>query len=297
MDLYELKFFLTVAETLHFGRASRQCHISPSALSRAIQRLEDEVGEELFLRDRRGVTLTEAGRLFREYAKSALSGWEEFKSGLAGAELKGEIRLFCSVTACYTVLPALLSRFREEYPEVHLKLQTGVAADAVRTVSDGDADLAVIARPDSLSSGLRFHELTRTPLVFVAPVGEWRHAEALGQGRTPWAEIPMILPERGLMRTRILRWFREQRISPQVYAEVAGNEAILALVSLRCGVGIVPRLVIDQSPVAGRVRAMEVDPPLEPYSVGICTRSGSLKSPTVGALWELATELNRGDHE
>ncbi len=297
MDLYELKFFLSVAETQHFGRASRQCHISPSALSRAIQRLEDEVGEELFLRDRRGVSLTEAGRSFREYARSALDGWEEFKSGLAGAELKGEIRLFCSVTACYTVLPALLSRFREEYPGVHLKLQTGVAADAVRTVSDGDADLAVIARPDSLAAGLRFHELTRTPLVFVAPQGEWAYADALAQKPVPWPEIPMILPDRGLMRTRVLRWFREQHITPRVYAEVAGNEAILALVSLRCGVGIVPRLVIDQSPVASSVRALEVEPPLEAYSVGICARNGNLKSPAVGALWELAmeTEEERGD--
>ena len=289
VDIYELRFFLAAAENLHFGRASQVCNISPSALSRAIMRMEEEVGEPLFLRDRRGVRLTEAGRRFREYARSSVQGWEELRRGIHSAELTGEIRIYCSVTACYSVLPSILSRFRDAYPGINIKLQTGVAADAVGTVSSGDVDLAVIARPDSLSGGLLFRELTTTPLVFVAPRQEWEFSEQLAADFVPWSKIPMILPERGLMRLRVNRWFREQGETPRVYAEVAGNEAILALVSLNCGVGVVPRLVIEQSPVARKVRILKVSPPLASYSVGMCARRGSLQTKALQAFWDIGS--------
>ena len=297
MDIYELRFFLSTAEHLHFGRAARHSNISPSALSRAIQRLEEEVGEPLFLRNRSGVELTEAGVRFRGYARQTVDGFDELKRSLGSAELAGEIRIYCSVTACYTVLPSILSRFREAYPGVHLRLQTGVAADAVRTVSSGDADLAVIARPDALAGNLVFHELTTTPLVFIAPRQEWREGELLQREAIPWSEVPMILPDRGLMRTRILRWFRERGAVPRVYAEVAGNEAILAMVSLGCGVGVVPRLVYEKSPVSRWVRVVDVRPALEPYSVGMCTRRGSLRSAAIKAFWETGGEAGAESKE
>ena len=123
--------------------------------------------------------------------------------GLGSEDLSGEIRIYCSVTACYTVLPSILSRFREACPGIHIKLQTGVAADAVETVSSGDADLAVVARPDKLAAGLLFHELTTTPLVFVAPRQEWHYSRRLAADPVVWSDIPMILPERGLMRMRL----------------------------------------------------------------------------------------------
>ncbi len=287
MDIYEMRFFLAAAETLHFGRASQMCNISPSALSRGIQRIEEEIGEVLFLRDRRGVQLTEAGRRFREYARNSIEGLEELKRSINSSELTGEIRLYCSVTACYSVLPSILSRFREAYPGISIKLHTGAAADAVETVNSGDVDLAVIARPDTPPPGLLFQELTTTPLVFVAPRQEWHYAASLEKEPVPWSEIPMIFPERGLMRKRVLRWFRERGETPKVYAEVAGNEAILALVSLNCGVGIVPRLVVEKSPVARKIRVLKVLPPLEPYSVGMCVKKGALQSPTLSAFWSL----------
>ncbi|WP_319478325.1 HTH-type transcriptional activator IlvY [Marispirochaeta aestuarii] len=287
MDIYEMRFFLAAADTLHFGRASQVCNISPSALSRGIQRIEEEIGEALFVRDRKGVRLTDAGRRFREYARGSIEGLEELKRSIHSAELTGEIRLYCSVTACYSVLPSILSRFREAYPGISIKLHTGAASDAVEIVSSGDVDLAVIARPDTPMPGLLFQELTTTPLVFVAPRQEWQYTETLEQEFIPWSEIPMILPERGLMRKRVLRWFRERGESPKVYAEVAGNEAILALVSLNCGVGVVPRLVVEKSPVARKIRILKVRPPLEPYSVGMCVRKGAIQSPTLSAFWGL----------
>ena len=79
MDARSLQLFLALAENLHFGRTSREQHISPSALSRSIKQLEDSVGAPLFLRDNRSVTLTREGQLFREYAGDTLRGWDSLR--------------------------------------------------------------------------------------------------------------------------------------------------------------------------------------------------------------------------
>src|SRR5690554_3435238 len=114
MDMRPLKQFLTLADTLHFGRASELCHVSPSTLSRTIRHLEESLDVSLFLRDNRHVTLTRQGQLFQQYAREALSQWEQLRHTLSsqGDELTGEIGIYCSVTASYSFLYDLLSDFR-----------------------------------------------------------------------------------------------------------------------------------------------------------------------------------------
>lgn len=153
MDLRDLKLFLHLAESCHFGRTARAMHVSPSTLSRQIQRLEEDVGHALFLRDNRTVTLTEAGERLRQFAQQTLLQYQQLRHvmDLNGPSLSGELRLFCSVTAAYSHLPPILDRFRAEHPQVEIKLDTGDAADAVEKVHSGDADLAIAGRPDRKS--------------------------------------------------------------------------------------------------------------------------------------------------
>jgi LysR family positive regulator for ilvC len=96
----------------------------------------------------------------------------------------------------------------------------------------------------------------------------------------------MILPEHGVARASVERWFRDAGVSPRVYGEVSGNEAALSLISLGCGVGIVPGLVMEKSPLRAQVRALEVRPRLPDFRVGLCVRRESLKRPIVRAFWE-----------
>ena len=98
--------------------------------------------------------------------------------------------------------------------------------------------------------------------------------------------MPVVLPSSGLARDYVDRWFRKKRILPRIYGEVAGSEAILSLVSLGCGVGIVPRLVADQSPLKGSLSVLDVEPRLQMFRVGVCTEKKKLKSPVVKAFWE-----------
>src|SRR4051794_9527012 len=93
----DFKLFLHLADSLHFGRTAKALHVSPSALTRAIQRLEQEVGEELFQRSRRSVSLTRAGEIVRDYARAQVAAHARLQEALATETdtPTGELRLAC----------------------------------------------------------------------------------------------------------------------------------------------------------------------------------------------------------
>jgi len=289
MDSRSLKHFVNLAQCLHFGRASEASHVSPSALSRSIQRLENELGVKLFERNNRRVALTHAGERFVEYAREALDAWEGIRTTLMeeSGELRGELGLYCSVTASYSFLFDILARFRNAHPHIELKLHTGDPEDAIARVLAGDEDMAIGARPDQMQAALAFKPFATSPLVFiVGRAAEFGPAVAAARpDPVSWAECPMILSERGLARQRVDRWFRSLGVQPRIYAQVAGNEAIVSMVSLGFGVGVVPRIVLDNSPLADSVRILDIEPALEPYEVGLFTQQKKLKNPLIRALW------------
>jgi len=289
MDQRSLQQFLNLADSLHFGRAAEAGHISPSALSRSIQRLEEEVGALLFERNNRSVSLTAAGRLFLDYARNATGEWDAIRNTLmaAAGELHGEVSMFCSVTASYSFLFDLLARFRSDHPRIEIKLHTGDPEEAISRVLAGSEDISIGARPARLPRGLAFRPIAVSPLVFIAARGA--EQRGLGTGRkaraTDWAGTPMILPERGIARSRTDDWFRGLGVQPNIYAQVAGNEAIVSMVSLGFGVGVVPQIVLDNSPLARRVKVLDVRPGLAPYEVGLFTLERRLGSPLISAFW------------
>jgi LysR family positive regulator for ilvC len=289
MDIRELQYFTHLADNLHFGRASRACNITPSALTRTIQRLEEEVGEQLFVRDNRSVALTAAGDIFLEYANDVLKRQERLHAKLAGdRELGGTLSMYCSVTAAYSILPILFHKFRASHPKVHIKLQTGDAARALSRLQNREVDITIAALPKKMPQRVEFHEILETPLVFIAPA-EYEEAVRYQGNRIDWLETPIIMPDIGLSRERIDRWFAVKKIIPNVYARVAGNEAIIAMVSLGCGVGVVPMLVLEKSPIKKQVQILDISPALTPFSIGVCTMRRRIRSQQVQAFWDIAT--------
>ncbi|MDR5860842.1 HTH-type transcriptional activator IlvY [Halomonas eurihalina] len=294
MDMRPLKHFLTLADTLHFGRASEACHVSPSTLSRSIQQLETSLGVQLFERDNRHVALTRQGHSFHAYARDTLEQWEQLRQSLMSEAhtLTGEISIYCSVTASYSFLYDLLSEFRTRYPGIELKLHTGDPAQAMPRVLAGNEDMAITSRPRQLPEGLAFKSLTRSPLVFIAPCDEheWVPVDPRTPSADQWRNVPMVLSESGLSREVSNTWFKALGISPRIYAQVAGHEAIVSMVGLGFGVGVVPRIVLEASPLSERVRILPVKPELPHYDVGLCVLNRRLRSPLIHALWDEVEE-------
>ncbi|EPF12223.1 HTH-type transcriptional activator IlvY [Cedecea davisae DSM 4568] len=292
MDLRDLKTFLHLAESRHFGRSARAMHVSPSTLSRQIQRLEDDLGQPLFLRDNRTVTLTEAGEQLRQFAQHTLLQYQQMRHtlGQQGPSLSGELHLFCSVTAAYSHLPPILDRFRAEHPSVEIKLTTGDAADAVEKVDSNEADLAIAGKPESLPPGVAFSMLENLSVALIAPALPCPVRAQVSQPEPDWAKIPFILPEQGPVRRRIELWFRRQKVSnPLIYATVAGHEAMVSMVALGCGVALIPEIVLENSPepVRNRVLILERSDENTPFELGVCVQKKRLNEPLVSAFWKL----------
>ncbi len=292
MDYDDLRLFLHLSRSLHFGRTSRECHISTSALSRAIQRLEGELDSVLFERDQRKVELTAAGQAFQEHAADTLARYQTFKQHLVGGErLTGTLAIFASVTACQSFLPSVLATFRRSYPEIHIRLETGYAADAFGMLARGAVDVSVAALPARTPPGLVARVLLVTPIALVAPAIECEASRLAQERAIPWERVPIVLPAQGLLRASAERFFKKRGVKPLVYGEVPGNEAILSLVSLGCGVGVVPRIVMEQSPLRAAVRPLDAD--LGELRVGVCTERRKLKTAVVKAFWESVDATSR----
>ena len=273
MDQKSLNMFVHLCQTLHFGKTAQAFHMSPSTLSRAIQRLEQYVGNELLLRDNRSVLLTEAGIKFQQYAQQQIEQWQQFKQSLDENQqvLTGKLSIYCSVTAAYSHLPPLLERFRQQHPHVEIMLTTGDASDALEQIQNKAVDFAIAANPEHLPRSVYFQHLAVIPLAVIAPTMVCKVQQQLQTTTWKWSDIPIILPEHGPARKRFDLWYRKkQQGKANIYATVSGHEALVSMVALGCGVGIVPKVVVENSPVRDKVQYLNNVGEIEPFELGIC---------------------------
>ena len=290
MDNDKLLLFVKLAETGNFSRCAQQQHISASKLSRVIQSLEETLDVRLFDRDNRHVALSREGEQFLQFAREQLQNWETFQSELQDrrGQLSGSVSIYCSVTASYSFLYEILTKARNQHPKIKIQLHTGDPADAIERVTNGLEDIAIAAKPERLGSTLSFKQFDTSPLCFITANDDTEFEQLINKhGEEAWPMIPMILSERGLARERFNHWIQSKGFRPNVYSEVAGNEAIVSMVSLGCGIGLVPQIVLENSPLRSRVKKFIVQPDIAPYEVGACVQSRRLKSPLVNALWQL----------
>lgn len=279
-DHDQYRLFLHLASSLNFTRTAADCHVSPATLSRTVQRLEAATGHRLLDRGPHGVALTEHGHRFRSYATGALELWDRYcDNDLVGDELSGHLRVFASVTACLGLLPDLLAPLRDVHPRVRISVRTGDAAAALALLDEGEADLAVAALPSRIPVTLLARPLARTPLTLVR-ADPPRSSEPL-----PVPDEPFVLPRQGLVRDVANRWFRRLGITPRIAAEADGHEALLTLVALDYGTGIIPDLVFQHCSLRHRLHADSTAPSPGELTIGACIRRADLHRPLVAAAW------------
>lgn len=280
MNIKSLQLFIHLCESKSFAKTAAAMHISPSALSRQIQKLEEETNQQLFVRDNRSVELTTQGKKLMPVALKILGEWQQYQNHIKGTEgeLKGEIRLFCSVTASYSHLPELISDFRLQHPFIEFKLSTGDPAQAIDKILADEADIAISAKSEQMPNKIAFETISEIPLSVIAPVGVSSFAEELQKEQPDWSIIPFILPEAGTARDRANTWLKKMKIKPNIYAQTSGHEAIVSMVALGCGVGIAPDVVINNSPVREKINRLKVLP-IKPFELGVCCTKKSVRKP------------------
>jgi len=295
MDFKSLRLFADLANSLHFGKTAEKNHVSPSTLSRAIQRMEQELGCDLLHRDNRTVVLTEAGQKFKVFAETQLEQWQVMQLSLKQQQVKltGKLHVFCSVTAAYSHLPAMLDKFRQLHPLVEIVLTTGDASDALTQLKQRAVDIAIAAKPEKLSPSMHFHRLADIPLQLIAPSQKSHVSQILEQSTVDWSSVPFILPEHGPVRLRFDRWFRRfYHGKPNIYATVSGHEALVSMVALGCGIGFAPEVVIDNSPVKERVTVLDNVGEISPFELGVCCLTANQSQPLIDAFFTAITTQN-----
>jgi len=168
LDLRKLRYFVTVADRLHFGRAADELHIAQPVLSRQIRALEQDLGAALFTRDRHGVELTDAGRQLLADARPLLASTEAVRRRVSAAA-GGKRRLMVGFRAGVAVTPAARA-FEDRHPDVVVDVQRIEADDQAAMLLDGRIDVGYVRLPID-EAGLRLTPLYAEPRVAVLPAG------------------------------------------------------------------------------------------------------------------------------
>ena len=173
IELRHVRYFLVVAEELHYGRAAKRLHMAQPPLSRAIRRLESELGVRLLERTSRSVLLTAAGRVFAEEAREILSGVEfAIREARSAAAAEGAtIRLGCVPHAPIDRLHRFLTGLRAIVPGAHTLVQHAASDDQVQKLNSGEIDLAIVHDTTATEQVVTARVFAGEPLVALLPAG------------------------------------------------------------------------------------------------------------------------------
>jgi DNA-binding transcriptional LysR family regulator len=244
MELRHLRYFVTVAEELHFGRAARRLHLSQPPLSMQIKSLEQELGTPLLLRTQRRVELTAAGEAFLKEAREILvrvSAAAETARRAARGET-GQLEVGFVSIADYNILPPVLREFRQRSPGIRLSLREATTDVQLRELVEERMDVGFLLTPVA-DERLQVLPLLRERLVAALPE---RHPAAQGSGRVSLkrlADSPLILFPRHMaprLHDNIIGICSAAGFAPRVEQEAVQMQTIISLVSAGLGIALIP---------------------------------------------------------
>jgi LysR family transcriptional regulator, positive regulator for ilvC len=276
-ELDDLRLAVAAYDAENFGAVAREMHVSQSTVSRAVRRVEGSLGVELFRREGRSVSATSDSASIIDELRGLLDGWDAIVRASRTGQVS-ELSVFCTVTASQLIAPPLFEQFRRRCPDVHVDLRTGPAGSAIDAVRDGSVDTAIAPLPNRLPAGLVAVRLATTPFVAVAI----RDVRTIG-GQ------PMLLSRQGLLRELTERWVHRHLSPDTEIREAETNEEVLALAAMGSGVGLVPKLVVDASPLKSRVHEVAVPVALPIVTVGLVARRRAAAVRPLADLWALAS--------
>lgn len=246
IELRHLRYFVAVAEELHFGRAAARLHLAQPPLSQQIRRLEDLLGYPLFLRTSRSVALTHAGTAFLERARRILRtvqrDLDETRS--VGRGEVGSLHVGFVGSGMLTTLPAVFRSFRETYPRVSLHLHESFTSRVLEGLEDGTLDAGILRDADPIE-GFHVTTLFSEPFVAVLPAthrcARQKAISAASLRGEPFVYYPRTAGERAYEKP--LSLCEAHGFRPQIVQEASHWLTILRLIGAGLGVSIAPACV------------------------------------------------------
>ena len=290
MDLGELQVFLTVAKEGSFSRAAERLFRTQPAISLAIRKLEDSLGQPLFVRGARPVRLTDAGSLLKDYAERLLNLRDEVKKGLTDLEgLKlGELSLAVNELSIHALLPAL-SKFREQHPGVQLRVHRMFSRDIPHEVLNYRLDLGATSFVPR-DGQLQATEILKDELTFVVPnkhaLAKKREVDVGELGGENFIAHIVESP----FRRRVIDLFARNSIVLYLHIEYATIECIKWIVVLGLCVAIVPRMCVQWEIEHGLLKEVKIRQLNMPRHVYLVSRRGARLPHAAGELMRILRE-------
>jgi DNA-binding transcriptional LysR family regulator len=292
MELRHLRYFVAVAEELHFGRAARRLHITQPPLSQQIQLLERELGVKLLIRGRK-VQLTEAGRVFLEEGRRTIDVAERAARAAraAGAGEAARLRIGYPAATLTELVPAVFRKFTERFPDVGIEGVAGHTGDLLSALRDDQLDLALLTMNGHDSEAVCSKLLYREPLVLAIPDNH-PLANRAAVAMSDLARLPMILLPRALeplhehLPNVVLA---DPPTAPLMVHEAMTLESAYSAVAARLAVGVVVESTARTMAVHGVVHR-PFAPPQPALELSVAWPHGRM-STTVRSFLIVVTEL------
>ncbi len=243
MDIKQLRYFVTVAEELSFSKAATKLHMSQPPLSQQIKSLEEEMGVSLFLRNRREVRLTDAGKVFLKESRTLL---DQFRIAVnAAIQAKeadiGTLRIGVVTSALFRVMPTLLALIREEFPGIEVLVSDLQSDEQVLAVGQGALDIGIVhVRPDRVN--LARTQILNEGLSVVLPEGH-PLAEAQTLRLQDLADEPMVAlsrPHAPTVFDAMIAACTRAGFSPNIKHSARSPFTIFQMVKMGFGIALVP---------------------------------------------------------
>lgn len=291
MELAQLEAFLQVSHHRSFSRAAEALFLTQPSVTARIQSLEREIGERLFERTGRSVTLTDAGHAFIPHAQRALTAVHEGTDAIEAVRHGdiGSIRIGASSSIATYVLPGILKHFREARPRVHVHLSTGQTEDIVEKLLAGETHVA-IARLTQHPEVESLHLYNDDLALVVAP----NHPFA-AKGRVTIAEAgrePFLFFERSSSyHSLIYSMFLRVGVVPESVMELDSMEATKHMVEAGLGVAILPVVSVERGVAAGQLTRVEIRDMEQPAQreVGVHVVRNRILAPPIRDFLRLLT--------
>lgn len=248
MDLDQLRYFLHVAKRQNFTRAAEDLKISQPALSRSIQRLEEELGQPVFERKTRSVSLTDAGTLLQARAQQMLTILEDTKAEITDDGQSGRVRVGAIPTIAPYFLPNVLRQFANEFPKATLIVQEHTTDALLKSCTQGEIDLAILALPIS-AKYLEVEEMFEEELLLVLPPDH----PLVVKERIRLVDVEpypfVLLDEAHCLSDNIVSFCRQRSFQPVAVEHTSQLAMVQELVSLSHGISMIPAMAreLDQS--------------------------------------------------
>lgn len=293
MELRQIQYFIEVAKLEHVTEASYILHVSQSAVSRQIFKLESELGVDLFIHEGRKVKLTPIGRLFLSHMEHLMKVMENAQQEISEFldPERGTVRIGFPSSLAAQMIPSVVSAFRDRYPAVHFQLQHGSYKELIEWVVKGDMNLAIMGPVPRHDSQVKSEVLFQEKFMALMPSSHKLAKQSSVSLLDLKDDLFVLFPEGFVLREIVVKACTNLGFHPKVTFEGDDLDAIKGLVAAGLGLTVLPEIALSEY-IPSSIVSIPITEPQVSRDVGVITPITRELPPTEKLFYEFLKDIS-----